>query len=147
MGILICSETESGLTVCRADFITSKKGLGRWRKGDVPSHAAGDVPGGQAAAEQGKGWMMLLLGDASAGLQPAPRAEIAASASVGTAVPILQPYPHPPPPSSCGCGSLSSFVGKRSSFGYSPPPAISPYICHLCSFLLMIPNTELLPYK
>lgn len=51
---------ESSLTVYRADFITRKKGLGRWRKGGVPRHGAGGVPGGQA--EQGKGWVMLLLG-------------------------------------------------------------------------------------
>lgn len=36
----------SGLTVCGADFITSKKGLGGWRKGDVPRCAGGGVPEG-----------------------------------------------------------------------------------------------------
>lgn len=130
---------ESGVTVYRADFITSRKTLGRWIKGDVPSHAAGGVPasmGDQAAAEQGKAWVMLLV-------VQTPGAETAASASAGTAVPILQPYLPASPCSSCSSGSLSSFV---SSFGYSPP-AISPYLCHLWFFFLMVLSPELLPYK
>lgn len=38
------------------DFITSKKGLGRWVQGDVAGPAATDVPRAQAAAEQVEGW-------------------------------------------------------------------------------------------
>lgn len=91
----------------------------------MPRHGAGGVPGGQA--EQGKGWVMLLLGWS---LLQEPKLQ-PLQPLLPAAVPVLQLYLHPPLPSSGGNGSLSSFVGKRSSFGYSPPLAVSPYVCHL----------------
>lgn len=119
----------SGLTVCTAESLTSKKSLGRWRRGvggrEVPSCAAGGgIPGGQAAAEQDKGQGMFLLG------WSLPKGLCFSRNSNANPPASLTPLS----PSSCGSRSSSSVVGKRSSLGYSPPPAISLCICHLLFF-------------
>lgn len=80
------------------DFITSKKGLGRWVQGDVAGPAATDVPRAQAAAEQVEGWTM-----------PAWAAACSWSRNWGLCFRRMRV----PPPGPC-----PSFERKTSNFGH-----------------------------
>lgn len=102
---------ESGLMLYKAGLSQASRVWGGGWSGTCPAMLLVGSPGVQAA-EQARAWVM----------EPVPRAEIAASASVGAAVPIL----------TC---TLQTIL-------YVATSDISPYICPL-----IVPNMELLSNK